>query len=115
MKVLSLFLLFISISSSLMAKDYNVKAKVIGVEVNLSNSTFNKFLIRNSNFEETIYVRRDATIANKLLLDAIDSQNELFFEIRSGEVSYEYEGVKMSDISTPELRQVSNLPLGALP
>lgn len=116
MKTLSvLMLLFVCLNPSIFAKDYDVKAKVIAIEVNLSNSVFNKYQIRNDDFEQTIYVRRDATVANRLLLDAIDSKKELYFQISTGKVSYEYNGNKMGDYSTPELRQVSNLPIGSLP
>ena len=116
MKTLSvIMLLFLSLTPSIFAKDYDVKAKVIAIEVNLSNSVFNKYQIRNDDFEQTIYVRRDATVANRMLLNAIDSQKELYFQISTGKVSYEYNGNKVRDYSTPELRQVSNLPLGSLP
>lgn len=116
MKTLSvIMLLFLSLTPSIFAKDYNVKAKVNAIEVNLSNSVFNKYQIQNDELQETIYVRRDATVANRLLLDAIDSQRELYFQIRTGGVSYKYGGHKTKDYATPELRQVSNLPIGTLP
>jgi hypothetical protein len=54
-------------------------------------------------------------VANRLLLDAIDSQKELYFQIATGKVNYEYDGNKTGDYSTPELRKVSNLPIGTLP
>lgn len=90
-----------------------VTAKVVAFEVDERNSGLNKYQIQTTEGHDTIYVARNLVVANKILLDAMGTETELYFDLKLGS-SYDYEGRTIRDMALYRLVRLSNVPFETL-